>query len=384
MRQALTNPFYYLDNFQQVLAWIGRHHGDLLDEAERAFIDRFPQLPQPSRALLVRMVMRKGVLFRASKLSYPEIGCPHRAAEELVAHGWLDPAPRVSLEELFGLLTKPELLRIFDGAGFSSLRKAELLEQLRPAHAEPRALSDWCETLEDAVFAPGINELCERLRLMFFGNLRQDWTEFVLADLGIYRYEQVAFSADSRAFHCRTELDVYLHLQRCRERFEVGEELASVLADIPPAPYPNDWLESRRGKLLLRIGQQLERCGELNEALRLHADNPYPGARQRAVRVLERCDQPAAALHLALQAQTAPQSEHEAQQLARILPRLRRSLGEAAIPRTRPHEPERLDLCLPYAPSVERAVAAHLATADAPVHYVENTLVGSLFGLLCW
>ena len=27
---------------------------------------------------------------------------------------------------------------------------------------------------------------------------------------------------------------------------------------------------------------------------------------------------------------------------------------------------------------------AHLSTPDAPVHYVENTLIGGLFGLLCW
>ncbi|WP_375151253.1 hypothetical protein, partial [Pantoea sp. ANP04] len=36
MRQALENPFYYLDNFQQVLAWVDQHHGDLLDDAELA------------------------------------------------------------------------------------------------------------------------------------------------------------------------------------------------------------------------------------------------------------------------------------------------------------------------------------------------------------
>lgn len=33
-------------------------------------------------------------------------------------------------------------------------------------------------------------DLCDRLRLMFFGNLHQDWSEFVLADLGIYTYEK--------------------------------------------------------------------------------------------------------------------------------------------------------------------------------------------------
>ena len=33
-----------------------------------------------------------------------------------------------------------------------------------------------------------VGDLCERLRLMFFGNLRQDWSEFVLADLGVFKY----------------------------------------------------------------------------------------------------------------------------------------------------------------------------------------------------
>ena len=64
MRASLPNPFYYLDNFQQVLDWVFQRHGDLLDEAERAFVAAFvaafADLPKASRALLVRMVMRKG------------------------------------------------------------------------------------------------------------------------------------------------------------------------------------------------------------------------------------------------------------------------------------------------------------------------------------
>ncbi|MCP1315623.1 VRR-NUC domain-containing protein, partial [Halomonas sp. 707D7] len=39
---------------------------------------------------------------------------------------------------------------------------------------------------------------------------------------------------------------------------------------------------------------------------------------------------------------------------------------------------------LPGPRPVERAVAEHLATPDAPVHYVENTLLTGLFGLLLW
>jgi hypothetical protein len=34
--------------------------------------------------------------------------------------------------------------------------------------------------------------------------------------------------------------------------------------------------------------------------------------------------------------------------------------------------------------SVERAALAHLSSLDAPTWYVENALLNSLFGLLCW
>ncbi|MCJ0973589.1 VRR-NUC domain-containing protein [Pseudomonas sp. PS1] len=382
MRQALENPFYYLDNFRQVLAWVGERHGDLLNDEERAFLDRFPLVPQASQALLVRMVMRKGTLFRASKLRYAEIGCPLEAAPALLEHGWVEANPALDLTQLFALLKKDELQRIF---GSTTQRKADLFQALQLEHAQARPFASWCQGLDDQAFGLTIGELCDRVRLMFFGNIHQDWSEFVLADLGIFRYEQVPFSSASRVFHARADVDAYLHLHHCRERFEAGEPVEQVLTDVPTAPYANEWLENRRGKLLLALGRQCEREGDLSLALRLHADNRYPTARERAIRVLERCDQPEAALHLALSAQAAPESEHEAQQLQRILPRLKRSLGEAVARRVQARQPERLDLALPRPEtSVEHAVREHLTRDEAPVYYVENALINSLLGLLCW
>ncbi|TCD24470.1 VRR-NUC domain-containing protein [Pseudomonas sp. IC_126] len=385
MRQALENPFYYLDNFCQVLAWVGERHGDLLDDDERAFLDRFPQIPQASQALLVRMVMRKGTLFRASKLRYEEIGCPLQASAMLIEHGWIEANPVLDLVQLFGLLKKDELLRVFGGAA-NGQRKGDLLQTLLAEHEQAKSFASWCEMLGEAAFGLTIGDLCDRLRLMFFGNIHQDWSEFVLADLGIFRYEQVAFSPASRAFHARSEVDAYLHLHRCRERFDAGEAVETVLLDIPATPYANDWLENRRGKLLLSLARQCERNGDLSLALQLHAANRYPGARERAIRVLERCDQPQAALQLALVAQAAPESEHEAQQLQRILPRLRRTLGKPAARRASIAQPERINLILPRpnGMSVEHAVREHLTRDDAPVYYVENALINSLLGLLCW
>ena len=81
--------FYYLHNFQQALDWLGQRYGDLLNEEEARFLAQFAQLPQPSQALLVRVVMRKGPWFRAGKLVYAEIGDSVQAAAPLLEAGWL-------------------------------------------------------------------------------------------------------------------------------------------------------------------------------------------------------------------------------------------------------------------------------------------------------
>ena len=83
----LDDPFYYLNNFMQVLDWLEHRYADVLSDEEHCFIRDFNGLPRESRALLVRMVMRKGVHFRASKLYYAEIGDIPSAAQPLLALG---------------------------------------------------------------------------------------------------------------------------------------------------------------------------------------------------------------------------------------------------------------------------------------------------------
>jgi hypothetical protein len=51
MIKVLDNPFYYLENFHQVLAWIAERYDDLLTAEERHFLAVFPTLPQASRAV---------------------------------------------------------------------------------------------------------------------------------------------------------------------------------------------------------------------------------------------------------------------------------------------------------------------------------------------
>ena len=388
MIKVLENEFYYLDNFHRVLAWLGERYADLLDDQERAFIDTFPTLPRPSRALLVRMVMRKGELFRASKLAYREIGCPHAAALPLAAQGWIEADPVLDIDALCELLLKPELAALFAlTAHEKQWRKAELLDALRARHPEARAFSAWCGAHDEQAYRLCVQPLCDRLRLIFFGNGHQSWTDFVLSDLGIYRFEQVDCGPASRAFRHRADVDAYLALHACRVRVHDGEAPATVLPDLP-ASSDNPWLQGRRDKLLFQMAQQQEKLGAWDDAYALYGACAYPGARARAIRVLEKLERDDAAYALLDCAQRAPESEGERQQLLRIAPRLRRKLGLAKLPAAVAAPVQRLDLQLPPPSAdgwhVEGVVREHLQHGDAPVYYVENALINSLFGLLCW
>lgn len=384
----LDDPFYYLNNFLQVIDWLELRYADVMSETEQAFIGDFRALPKASQGLLVRMVMRKGLHFRAGKLSYPEIGDIAQAAQPLLDHGWIDEQAPLTIAELFDVLLKAEILQAF-GAFIEQPkgRKDDWLPVLAEAFPQAQSLRDWAPLLTDRLFSLTIMDLCDRLRLMFFGNLYQDWSEFVLADLGIFTYEKVEFCADSRGLRSREDVDACLFLHQCQLRFEAGEPLEPIVAQVSSLHFDNPWLQRRRGKLLFQIGQYCERIAEFALALSIYRTCAYPGARLRMIRVLERCGEYGVALELGTLAEQAPESATEQQGLQRIVPRLRRKLGGPPLKRAVAKPVERLDLHLPRtdpAQSVEFYVQAHLHAEDGPVHYVENSLINSLFGLLCW
>ena len=393
---------YYLHNFVRALDWLRTRYADVLGAPEQDFIARFAQLPEPAQALLVRLVMRRGPWFRAGKLAYEEIGDIHTAAAPLLALGWLDATAPMALAELFALHTHREVAALFAAPGphpppAKSLTKSALLQTLQPHHAAAQPYRQWHPASTESVWrvAQEVTALCTRLRLMFFGNLHQSWSEFVLADLGLFQYEVVPFDAQSRAFQCRADVDHYLVLHALRQALDDGAERPPLLAAAVQATSPNPWLERRRAKLLMRLGEACEKAADWPLAEQAYAHSQHPGARHRRIRVHERMGRHADALALALQAQAAPESDEESQRLTRMLPRLHRAAGLQAGAVARPKKPARQavaqqatqTLTLPHpgaTTSVEWALRQHWHTEEAPVFYTENALINSLFGLLCW
>ncbi|WP_019939957.1 VRR-NUC domain-containing protein [Bordetella sp. FB-8] len=387
-----SHRYYYLHNFQRALDWIAERYGDLLHGSEQAFLAQFAQLPRPSQALMVRLLMRRGPWFLAGKLAYGEIADIPGAAAPLLALGWLDAGHPMDLQELFALHTKPELLRLFAGAPIhAGQRKALMHQALQPLHQVPQAYGAWNPQAPGAAWRVMVGELCERFRLMFFGNLHQDWSEFVLADLGVFRYETVPLEATSRAFRSRADVDCYLALHACRRALDEGQEIDVLLQSAARCTSANPWLEQRRAKVLLRIGQACERAQDWARAEQAYAQSTYPGARHRRIRVYEHMQRLADAMALAQAAQADPESDEEAQRVARMLPRLCRGLGLGAAARGASRAPAvaqlRMDLELDASAessAVEYVLRDHWHSEAAPVFYVENALINSLFGLLCW
>ncbi|VFR41733.1 Hypothetical protein, restriction endonuclease-like VRR-NUC domain [plant metagenome] len=389
-----AHRYYYLHNFQRALDWLGTRYADVLGPAETAFLQAFPALPQASRALLVRLLMRRPTVHRADRLHYEEIGPVVPAAAPLLALGWLRADPVLDWPAWASLHTKDALARRYPQSGLrATLRKAALLAGLETFLGTPPAqpCSAWGAAPGEAIWSVEIAPLVQRLRLMFFGNLHQEWSEFVLADLGVFQYEAVRIDASTRAFQQAAHVDVYLALQALRDGLDAPKPVPApalreqVLACATAVP----WLARRQAKVLFRLGQHCERGADWTEAEQAYRASTYPGARQRLIRVLERQQRHAEAhaLATAVLAEAEAGNEAEQQGVMRMLPRLARQAGLAAVPRGKRHgaAPDTLVLTRPAdAPRVECVVRDHYARDGASVHWVENGLINSLFGLLCW
>jgi hypothetical protein len=224
--------------------------------------------------------------------------------------------------------------------------------------------------------------------LLFFGNFHQDWTEFVLSDLGISSYESVP--VHSAPFRTRAHIDAFCQMYCCQRALDEGAAPAEFVADIPSPIPDSEWLEEHRQRLLFHVATAYARLDDAPSALAVFLTCRHRGSRMRMARLLERRSEWQAARDLCLVAASSPESEAERQQARRMLPRLSRKLRIIDEKILDVPSLAAFDVWLdaaPYDRPLELRVRDHLArreASDCTVHYVENGLINSLFGLLCW
>jgi len=369
---------YYLVNFQSVLEDVRARCGDLLLPEEAARLEAFLRLPGDARRLYVRMLTRKGPWFRPGALAYPEIG--PGALEALAAGGFLAGPEEASPADLAALLRKADLEALLAGAGLPFRRteaRAALAERVPEAVLRASA---------DAV-APRGREWARLLFMLFFGNLEQGLTDFVLAELGHVRYEAYEVDPACRLFRDREEVDLLLSLDGLRTSLEAGEDLEGITAALLAMErWGGIRLQRRYHRLLADVGREWERRGSPEAALACFQRCAMPPARERTARIHLAGGRPELAAETALAMAEAPLDVGEERFARRFLGRLARhdlraALWAEAHPPDPPLPEVRLRVARHPSGSVEQAA---LEASGWAGFWTENTLWTALYGLAFW
>ncbi|WP_299597810.1 VRR-NUC domain-containing protein [uncultured Microbulbifer sp.] len=389
-------PDYYLSNFHALLGFVVARYADLLSDGERLFYDRFHGLDADSQRLYVRLLSRKGVpsscgaLFRQHKLDYGEIAKLPFAVERLVTVGLLQRNPDLPLPEILPLFTKSELFANSPEPQPRSLNRPALEQALLE---QDRTQIRRSLERDEPLLAVQSAEHFETFKLLFFGNLNQDLTDFVLRDLGLFRYEQYPLEQDQLPFYSRAQIEQYLRYYECLREAESAlvasaDDIVALASALPAGIDSDNTLHRRLDRLRLTLARQLERLGALVEADQLYARCTRPPARERRARIAVANGDTTAALALCSEILTAP--HHEAERSFaegfgyRTAKKAGTTEGWAAPDR---HKPPTQTVALTQAAERVETIAAHYLAQQAPGNqcfYVENSLFNGVLGLFVW
>lgn len=398
---------YYVGNFLAILDFVDSHYDDVLTLDEKTFSRTFRSLSLDARRLYVRLMSRKGPLFRSDTLVYNEIDDIEGAAEELVQKGFLEVNGPWELEHELVLLRKPEVLKLISCCAQSShpvpsttalkaLRRDQLVE-LAMAIPNQHEVRDYLRGLFH-LYRPLKEREILIYRLLFFGNLYQDLTEFVVTDLGHVRYESYKIRKKDRLFRSREVLEHTFRLIELNDAFYQTVEgrsvneidanaLLSLIEYLPEqgAVEEDPGLRRMRDNLINGVARHLERIGNHGQALHLYRLAALPPSRERQVRILERQGTTEEALELCRKIMSDPWEETELEFAERYIRKLSRKLGLPVVKVESVEMPtENLELVHNPLVSIEEAVLRYFQEQGFSGYHAENVLWVGLFGLAFW
>ena len=362
---------YYLDNVLTLFEHVSRVYADLLETPQLEFLEGFAALGDDAQKLCIRLLNRSPDWYRAAKIGYAEIGSIEDALAQLAQAGFVALDAEIEYPTLLSLFTRSELLDFADdAAGLSRLRRNDLEQALLQR--------------DDAVFFEKLansDTLVQLLRrdeyqicqMLFFGNLNQSMTDFVLRDLGLYQFENYLIDQVHRPYRSTLEIQQHWLLHQLVMLFQQGDSGDATwlqqINDLIPAEIDRGAPAWRKSALLrYEIARQFERLQNYDTALDLYRQCALPPSRERIARIHDRLGQHACAFDDCLQIIDQPLDEDEIQFACMFARRLGKRHGfelAATIDDLgHDHRPDMVELELEYQDSVELAVAGYYARRD--------------------
>jgi hypothetical protein len=381
---------YYLDNFLTLLDWVDGQYADLLSPAERKFSEDFRRFGLDAQRLYVRLISRKGPLFRSDGLHYAEIQDVGRAVAELAKEHYISIDGGIPATELLELLTVSELVDLFSSLGpaIRKMKKPLLVRWIAGRLSSSRIRSLTRSRFH--VYRPLKERERAIFRLLFFGNLSQNLVEFVLLDLGVIRYEAYPVPREARLFESRETVEKTLSLIRWEDRAYTALEqdnhalVEKIVAEMPDGT-DAPGLGRRRDRMVNRIGRYYERKSDWHRALSLYRQSRFPPSRERQIRILEKLGCFEEALDISYETQREPYGEDEAELCQRYIRKLGKKLGYRMESVPKP-DIQAETVALPFVPEqrIETAALRFFEERGWKGFYAENAFWISLFGLAFW
>ena len=390
--KAILPPDYYLVNFETLLAFVFDRYAGILNVEDQDFYHQYETLTEPARMLYVRLINRKGPLFRLDKLHYPEIPSIPEAAVELSDEGFIRTTETLTITDHLVLLTRKELMSLIPekkgkNRSISRLSKHDLMDYITDRYKDSVKL-----LLKDYPFVfPAHREKVNLYLLLFFGNTHQTLSDFILEDIGALKYEKYALSGINEMFSSREIAEKRLELSMTGrlltesiltgDASSIVEIAGSLLEDSVTEP-----LLPKMRKLLAEAGRALERLGNGELAMDCYGASGQPPARERMVRILAARGNHEEANSILEEMRKNPLSPEEAEfsanfdvQKARIRPK--RGRNRENIFRERP-----MNLNSPSGnlSIEEKALSEICRVRGVKGFYTENRLWTTLFGLAFW
>jgi DNA polymerase-3 subunit epsilon len=170
MKLQVLPVYYYHDYFTEMLFFVSEVYGPVLNERHSAFIETFKTLSKDAQCLLIRMINRRGRIFRHGAFRYAEITDALIALEELRTCNLARALVEGDYADFILCHAKEALIKGGMDAGHADIRaswsKAKLIKYFL-ANVTFKTAHDYCSGGE--FIAPDDTEPVEFLLYLYFG-----------------------------------------------------------------------------------------------------------------------------------------------------------------------------------------------------------------------
>ena len=364
-------PSYYRDNCTLAFEFVSQQYNDILPQFILDQLRAYSEVSLDAQRLFARMLTRKGPYYRIDSLDYDEIGDKDCAIKELQDRRLILNRAVGPADKLLKLVPKKEVLTLWPNLDYRD-RKNELVLKILSGYSDQQiTLKLWNRFPYIRVYDEQAWRLIE---LLYFGNGAQSWSEFVIRDLGISKFQSPALL--SKQFETAADMSSYFSLLEqvfYSYRLDEFSGLADLLVSSLAIKSPSLVSERKRLRALNRIGRWCEQKGFLSLGLRAYGFvNQHP-ARERMVRINHKLDNQKSRDSLLEAIRLEPYCEEEQQFAERFG---RRNAG---------YEPETFMMDLSAIEgTIEETVLKKLTEKGGWGLHCENSLLRSLACLCYW